>query len=193
MIDLNAAGLGLFVSLSLMSFAQAGTVDIAPDQQWHTFDVDALTATDGGLDWIDIDGDRLTFRLRLNTPGLLNVVDAGFAGDSFELFLDGEQLALTSPSFDDSYPESKGLDFDAAFADARWSRGVYTLDAGEYLITGRLYRSALDDQGVALNATVGAISVTAVPEPAEWALMALGLSALIAKRRRTTTAGKETV
>ena len=88
------------------------------------------------------------------------------------------------------FEESPVLDADTAFADPLFSSGTFELDAGVYEITGTLIQSAFyDDAGLAftgsLNATFGAVSLTAVPLPAAAWLFCAGTGLLgLVKRRR---------
>jgi len=93
-------------------------------------------------------------------------VDGGFAGDRFAVFNGTGNLLGATSSPVNNYPVSVGIDFDAAFADANYSRGEFLLGPGNYQIFGYLLQSALDDNSSAIDATVGAVSLTAVPLPA---------------------------
>lgn len=147
---------------ALSSQAQAATLNA--DGAWHAFDVDESVASTGGLEWIDLDGNALSFDFTLTRAAILKVVDAGFAGDRFTIFNDSEVLGQTSIA-NSSYPDSVGLDFDAAYADANYSRAEFLLGPGSYSINGWLSQSSQAD-GLNINATVGAVSLTAVPLPA---------------------------
>lgn len=161
---------------------------LAADGQWAEFYVDALTARDGGLGWIDTDtglAQTFEFSVPVGFVGRLTVVDGGFAGDTFALSLGGQALGSTS-AVPAAAGDSLGVDFDAALADGGYSRGVFTLQAGSYTLGGRLLQSAVLD-GVALEATVGGLQlqVSAVPEPGSLALLLAGLPLLgLALRRR---------
>lgn len=176
------------LALTCLHTAQATTVSVAQGT-WHLFDVidPVFGLGNNDLGWTDIgDGSSLSFNFTIETgrTGFLTVVDAGFSGDEFSIMLNGAALANTSAAIN-SYPDSLGLDFDAALTDARFSRGVYALGAGTYTVTGALARSALDDTGTALNATVGALRLE-IPEPSPLALlMAAGGAMVLLGRRRT--------
>jgi hypothetical protein len=168
----------------LSSAVPAWSAPLVADGAWDVFDIDPLSATSGGDEWIALDGSALSFDVALAAPARLDVVDAGFAGDRFEVFDNGVSLGWTSASAS-SYPASIGLDFDAAFAAATYSRGSFELGPGSHSITGMLVASALDDTGSAIDATVGALRLAPVPEPSTTALMLGGCIAMgLALRRR---------
>ncbi|OAI17656.1 hypothetical protein A1507_10435 [Methylomonas koyamae] len=178
--------------------ANAGAATLAADGQWHPFDVDDTVSASAGLEWIDLDGNALSFDFSLTKTMILEVVDGGFAGDRFKVFNHGHLLGIEESGSEltfintslavNSYPESVGINFDAAFSNSDYSRGIFKLSPGEYSITGLLAESALDDNGSPINATVGAIrliSLTAVPLPAAaWLYLAgTGLLGLTARRQ----------
>lgn len=167
---------------AFLSFS-ANAIPIAADGAWNAFDVDPLSATSAGLEWIALDGSAISFDLTLAGPAQLKVIDGGFAGDRFEVFDNGVSLGLSSAARG-SYPSSVGLDFDHAWGDSSYSRGIFTLGAGTHSITGILVASALDDSGARIDATVGAVSITPVPEPETFALMLAGLAAIAFVPRR---------
>lgn len=177
-----------FLSAVLLS-ALSGhvqAVTLNADGQWHAFDVDSDLSNSGGLEWIDLDSNTLSFDFTLTGSAILKVVDGGFAGDRFQVFDNGLLVDQTSLAVN-NYPDGVGLDFDAAFANTSFSRGVFLLAAGNHSITGLLSQSALDDTGSPLNATVGAVSLTAVPVPAAaWLYMTgAGLLGLVSRRRNS--------
>lgn len=154
---------------------------------WAEFYVDDLSSATGGVEWIDVDsGAALSFdfTVPVGYSGTLTVVDAGFAGDRFAVLSGGTLLGHTGASAG-SFPDSIGADFDAALADGRYSRGVFTLGAGQYSITGLLSQSVLLD-GQPLNATIGGVrlEVSPVPEPMNVLLFAAGLPVLMASLHR---------
>ena len=69
----------------------------------------------------------------------------------------------------------------------RFSFAEVLLGAGSYSISGALLQSAVDGSNVPFNATVGGISVTAVPLPAS-GLLLLGASGVLGAIRRRITA-----
>ena len=168
--------------------ASATTITIA-DNEWHAFDVDEFTATSGGLEWIDItDGSPLNFTLTLTDDAILRVVDCGWSGDTFRVLSNGTPLGITSPAPNNVTVEqlpATQAGFNAAWADPGFfSKASYVLSAGTYSITGVLNTSATFDGTGPLNATVGAVLLAPVPEPAG-ALMLLAGLGVVALRFRT--------
>lgn len=176
-----------YAAVLLSAFShQAQAVVLNTDGQWHTFDVDNAISASGNLEWIELDGNALSFDFTLTEAAYLNIVDGGFAGDRFEVFDNGNSIGLTSFAVN-SYPNSAGLDFDQAFANSDFSRGQFLLGAGNHSITGFLNLSALDADNIEINATVGAVNLTAVPLPAAAWLYTTGAALLgFATRRRHT-------
>lgn len=169
--------------------AQAQAITLNADSQWNAFDVDSDLSNSGGLEWIDLNNDALSFDFTLTGSATLTVVDGGSSGDRFQVFDNGSLLGQTSVAVN-SYPDSVSLDFDAAFANTHFSRGVFLLGAGSHSITGLLSQSALldfNDQSSTINATVGAVSLTAVPLPATISLYGIGagLMGLVSLRRKS--------
>jgi hypothetical protein len=171
------------------AFSQAQAATALPgDGSWAGFEVDNLLASSGGVEWIDLNGQALSFSFTIaaGQQGVLNIVDAGLAGDTFQVFNGAALLGSTSAVAVASYDAAAPIvvDFDAAWADSTYSRASYTLSAGSYSITGLLDQSVLLD-GSPLNATLGGaqLLVSAVPEPTSLVLMFAGLGALVARRR----------
>lgn len=177
--------------------AHATSVPLSDNGQWQAFGVDNLAAVSSGTEWIDNDntnasgyGTPLTFSFTIATgwKGQLTVVDAALAGDIFNVFNNGALLGATSsvPMQQYSTAPDIGFDYDAALQDSRFSRGVYTLGAGHYSISGALVQSLMLDGVDPLNATAGAIklNVSAVPEPSssDLLLASLGVAWLLSRR-----------
>ena len=172
--------------------AQATTVALAADGTWNGFDVDNFIAADFGTGWIDnTDGsaENFTFTIAAGQVGTLTVLDAGYAGDTFSVTNFGSALGVTSSVPVGTYDGSESVDFDDAFKDPSFSRGVFQLQAGSYSISGSLLQS-VQFGGFDLDATTGAVrlSLSAIPEPSSTALMFAGLAAvaLLARRRKST-------
>ncbi len=92
-----SACLTAMMALACAGGASAETVAICADNTWHAFDIDELMSASGGLDWISIeDGSTLSFTFTTAADTLLTIVDAGFAGDSFNIFDNGVLLGVTS-------------------------------------------------------------------------------------------------
>jgi len=196
MLNKPLAALALAVAISAP--VHATTINVTTDGRWYEFDVDDLTSLSGETEWIDNvtgpagyngDGSTLTFSITLTDDAALRAVDAGFARATFQVFNGPTFLFETSavPQTDYSTAGNAGTDFDAAFADhANFSYAEFLLGPGTYAIKGALSQSVLD--GVTpLNATVGAVSITAVPVPAAaWLLgSALAGGFGFARRRRS--------
>lgn len=177
--------------------AQASSVNLAANEQWQIFGVDSFASLSGGNEWIDNAdtnapgyGSQLsfTFTIAAGFQGTLTVVDANLAGDTFNVLSNGNLLGATSSVPVQQYDTAPdvGYDFDAALANNAFSRGVFTLGAGSYSISGVLVQSLLLGSDP-LNATAGALklSVSAVPEPSSalLALAALGVTCLVYRRR----------
>jgi len=168
--------------LGLAMDASAETITI--DGLWHQFDVDSSVSTSGGLEWLDLENNALSFDFTLSAPAILTVVDGGFSGDRYKIYNFGALLGETSTAIN-SYPGSLGLNFDSALADSNYSRANFFLAAGQHQITGLLSLSALDDNQNGLNASVGGISLTSVPLPATVWLYSSGCAvmAMLSRRR----------
>ena len=165
---------------------------------WNAFNVSDSDATDFGIGWIDNANTNsagfgsplsFTFTLTAAQVGTLTVVDAGFAGDTYQVTNLGSVLGMTSTVAPATYPNvtNAGIDFDAAYANPAFSHSVFTLGAGTYSISGALAQSVVAADGSPLNASVGAVSLTVapIPEPSTYAMLLAGLGfvGLLARRR----------
>jgi|APFre7841882724_1041349.scaffolds.fasta_scaffold02891_3 hypothetical protein len=153
--------------------------------QWYNFSVDDLFGAPPPdvLQWFDDGtygglGSPLSFAFTLTTPGTLRVVDASNAGDQFSVRVNGTAYPTTVVPAGSTAFEA---DFDAAFArPGDFSRLVLALAPGAYVVTGFL--TVPNDP--MLQATNGGLQVTAIPEPATWAVLLGGLLLLGAAARR---------
>jgi len=178
------AAAGALSLITLFSAAQAAT--LPADGSWSGFSVDAnLPPYSAG--WIDDNGAalRFDFNIAAGFVGTLTVVDAGFSGDLFQV-RDGVSVLGSTGAAVAGDPNG-AITFDPwdALADARFSRGVFTLGAGAHSITGSATQFLADANGP-LNATIGAVrlEVSPVPEPASLAMLLAGLSLLTVVLRR---------
>ena len=182
-----AARAAVALALCAAGVVHATTTPLAANGQWHEFDVDDVQAQSGGVEWIDYsDGSMLSFSFTVTAPVELRVVDAGFAGDTFNVTVNGSsQLTSAVPVAAYSPTQPAVTNFDAAWADTSFSRGSWLFTApGTYTVTGVLVQSVTNG-GAPLNSTLGAVMLAAVPEPGTWALLLAGLAVLsVAARRR---------
>ena len=163
--------------LPALASAQS-TTPLSLNGDWSEFDVDEFLApADAPLGWGALDGSPLMFSFTLVGEAVLRVVDAGFAGDTFRVFVNGVvHDTSTVPLTDYASAANIGTDFTAAWADGgqQFSRLALTLGPGSYTVSGQLNQSVGLD-GAPLNATVGAIALSPVPEPTSVATLLTGL------------------
>lgn len=179
--------LAITLGLGLVAQAQASTISLSADNQWNEFSVDDFSSISTGVEWIDTSNSNslnfgtantYQFTVASGYKGFLSVVDAGFAGDRFQVFNNGQSLGLTSLT---SNSIDYSNNFDSNLLDANFSSTVFELAAGTYSITGEL-ASTLQP----FNATNGALKleVAAVPLPGALGLFLGGMSLLALVRRR---------
>jgi hypothetical protein len=109
----------------------------------------------------------------------VSVTDAFLAGDRFAIFSNIlAPLGFTSAAT--GFGVTIGADYDAAFADARWSSGSWILGAGSYSVRGITLLSPFGAGGGALR-----VDRVAVSEPSALVLLALaGFAGFVFLRRR---------
>lgn len=179
--------LALTLSLAFAAQTQAGTVALVANGEWNEFNVNDEFSNTQGVEWIDFNdsnspsfGSALTYQFTIANgfKGLLSVVDAGVAGDSFEIFNNGQSIGFTSNTTN-SIEYSN--DFESNLTNANFSSNFFTLAEGTYNISGALF-STLQS----FNETNGALKldVTPVPLPGTFGLLAGGISLLAFMRRR---------
>lgn len=159
---LITAVFGLFAATA----AQATTISVGSGWQYFSFGGE-------GSSWSD------TFEFTLTESARLNVTDAYLSGDQFAVYLNGNLLGNTSAP--GSTGDQIGGDYDAAFADSRWSSASFILGAGTYQVSGTTLLSPFGSGGAALQ-------LAPVPEPETYAMMGLGLAAVALARRRSKKA-----
>lgn len=137
------------------------------------------------------------FFLNALVPTQLRLVDGGFSGDAFDIFVNGNPLVST-PSVAGGIPTG-AFDGNSAWNDSRLSRLGVLLNPGQYTITlaVREAGSGFDDGEGFIRADIAPTTppVTTVPEPATAIFLALGLASIAmlqpAIRRRSNTTGND--
>jgi len=179
--------LAFILGAGLIANANATTQALTADGQWQEFNVDDLSSISGGAEWIDLldsnspnFGSPLSFSFTIDSghQGKLSVVDAGFAGDRFQIFNNGQSIGFTSAA---SNSTEYSLDFDANLTSSNFSNGIFMLAAGSYTVSG-----ALSETLQPFNATNGALKLetSEVPVPGAFGLFAAATYLLAAVRRR---------
>ena len=123
-----------------------------------------------------------TFTFTVTTNDRLNITDAFYNLDTFDLTINGVSQGSTGTPVDTDYAYIDGFapgGFDAAFVSPYFSHATYDLGPGTYTLTGVTLFSPS-----AAGAGVGALEL--VPEPAGWALMLVGFGVVGALARRRT-------
>lgn len=182
--------LAVTMGLGLIANTQAASIPLLADGNWNEFTVDDFSAISQGTEWIDANDSsspdfgtplHFLFTIANGFKGTLTVVDAGLAGDRFEVYNNGQRIGSTSAT-------NNSTDFSNFFSDnlnnANFSSGIFTLNKGSYDITGTLLHTLQS-----FNATNGALKLdvskaTTVPEPSSLALLFAGLGLFFIARRR---------
>lgn len=185
--------------------AQAATnvVSLTADAQWHAFSVDATSAANGGVNWIDLDytsapiagnANDLSFSFTVADQAIFRVVDLFAAGDTYSVQItgsNGTSLSLNTSVVGTHDLGDAVLPF-AGTAEEAWASALdfsqlqVTLAAGSYTVTGSLLQSVTDG-ALPLNMTSGAVSITAVPEPSGLSLALAALAFVVFVFRRRTS------
>ena len=127
----------------------------------------------------DINGNAIDFTFTLTSSAILTVADGWWDGDQFTVTNNGVSIGNTStPVFDGQYVGDSWYD---ALKNPAFSSRSWVLGPGAY-----------DISGVAIQSPIGygegGIALGAVPEPATWALLILGLGMIgFAARRRAAS------
>lgn len=180
----------LVFGLGITLQAQATDIQLSPSDAWHEFAVDDYASQSWDVEWIDTNDSNspgfgsplhYLFDIPLGFTGFLRVVDAGLAGDRFDVFNHGISLGHTTATWNNS---DYSNDFSANWNNTNFSRGVFILDSGSYDITGNLFSSLQT-----FNATNGALMLqvvgeTKVPEPDATLLFCLGFGLIALARLR---------
>ncbi|BDC51992.1 hypothetical protein F183_A43070 [Bryobacterales bacterium F-183] len=117
----------------------------------------------------------------LNSTGTFRITDAGWAGDSFDVYVNNV-LTLQTPTVVPNDQISE-VDPDISFANPAFSSGIISLGPGSYSLRILLRDAPFEGGGAYLS-----VVSHAVPEPTEAAAMGLlaatGLSVMVRRRRR---------
>lgn len=181
---------------SAAGVAQADThiTTLAPNSGWQGFSFDSFVS-DRWLDDASVT-QAISFDFTLTSAAVLHVTEAGFGGNQFRVFANGQSLGFTSASAASTgwdlngnpngtlYYDRNATDYAAAFADANgYAKGSFTLSAGTYHLTGTFDASL----PTSIGAGFGAVELVSapVPEPQTYAMLlaGLGLMAVVARRR----------
>lgn len=157
------AGVALIGAL-LMPMQSEAQTSLTPDV-WFTFL------------WSDLGPVGETY---LATTSTILVVDCCVVGDMFEIFADGSSLGTTSVVDPDDGTSTGASTADAAWADARLSKGMFTVTPGALISLDVIQRTTSSNSGG------GFIKAVTTPEPGTVALMLAGLlgMAFVGFRRR---------
>ncbi|HRP07741.1 MAG TPA: PEP-CTERM sorting domain-containing protein [Gemmatimonadales bacterium] len=157
-------------------FAAPANAQLPVDGGWQQFFWSSVGATESPFD---------SFVFNPPTVVKITVTDAFVVGDQFRLSWTG----TTSGFFDTSVPidddSDIGADADGALANPDWSSGWAIFGPGSYNFTLEtiLTATCCSGGGAFIRADTEQIGST-VPEPATMTLLATGLAAMAASRRR---------
>lgn len=159
-----------FLQVALLSLvagasAMAGPITI-DNSAWTEFSFGGVGSPAGGN----------PFTFTALSDVFLSVTDSGLSGDRFEIFIDSVSVGQTSAS--GSFGDGIGNNYDAAFADPRWSSGSYLLGPGVYSVDIFTTVSPFGGGGAALRVD------TAIPEPATFGLLGVALLGVGIARRK---------
>lgn len=156
----------------LLSVPQAAhAIPLVIDSGWQSFGFGAVESSWG-----------TDYQFTLLGTGSLKVTDAFLSGDQFDVLNSGSSIGLTSVP--GSTGDQIGSNYDAAFADSRWSSREYILSPGSYDISGIVVLSPFQGGGAAIRLDTGNPQADAVPEPATMVLLGSGLLSTVALRKR---------
>lgn len=168
------AGLAV-VAMMLAMVTSVGATTVTIDGGWYSAD-EFLTAPDYFTE---------TWSFTANGNVNLFVTDWAVASDLFDVYDNGVLLGSTSNASGAGFT----LDYDFAYADARWSSGTWLLTAGshEISILSKFIPYIAGTNYVYPDSTVALKVESEVPEPGTMILLGTGLAGLAgfsARRKR---------
>lgn len=176
------SGVAVAAILAVTAVPQkAEAIPLVLDGGWQEFTFGGVGST-----WSD------SFTFTALSTVYLAVTDAFLSGDRFQFFANAVSIGLTSAPT--TQGDQIGSNYDAAFADARWSSGQAALGPGSYTITGLTVASPFGAGGAAIQLSSQALDgpifdpTPPIPLPAAGWLMIAGLGGLAALRRRRKAA-----